>query len=90
MAAATRIALIKAARVITFDGVKSSRTISTIRTPVSYAICARSRYGAGIDAHPGNDMPNASATEFIDSAVPIVLQCPADGALAAAISMNSR
>src|SRR4029078_11132821 len=40
-------------------------------------------------AQPGSDMPNASASEFIVDAVPIVLQCPADGADEATNSMNS-
>ena len=34
-------------------------------------------------------MPNASASEFMVDAVPIVLQCPADGAEEATNSMNS-
>jgi hypothetical protein len=34
-------------------------------------------------------MPSASASEFIDSAVPIVLQCPADGADDATMFMNA-
>src|ERR1041385_794419 len=34
-------------------------------------------------------MPSASATAFIVEAVPMVLQCPADGAEAQANSMNS-
>ena len=40
-------------------------------------------------APPGSDIPKASAIEFIEDAVPIVLQCPMLGAEAAAISMNS-
>ena len=40
-------------------------------------------------AQPGRDMPKASAKEFMLSAVPIVLQCPAELAEAATISMNS-
>src|SRR5579864_1821438 len=40
-------------------------------------------------AHPGNDMPSASASAFMVEAVPMVLQWPADGADAAATSMNS-
>ena len=39
-------------------------------------------------AQPGSDMPSASASEFIDSAVPMVLQCPAEGAAAAASWMK--
>ena len=51
----------------------------TMRLPVSYAIQPRSRCGAGIAAQPGSDMPSASASEFIEVAVPMVLQCPTDG-----------
>ena len=38
---------------------------------------------------PGSDMPSASAIAFIVLAVPMVLQCPSDGAEAQAMSMNS-
>src|SRR6266567_4439652 len=41
-------------------------------------------------AHPGSDIPSASASAFIVEAVPMVLQWPTDGAEAAAISRNSR
>ena len=40
-------------------------------------------------AQPGRDMPTASAKEFIEVAVPMVLQWPTLGAEAATISMNS-
>ena len=60
----------------------------TIRRPVWYAIHPRSLCGPGMAAHPGSDMPSASASEFIDSAVPIVLQCPTDAADADTMSMN--
>src|SRR5690554_3380270 len=40
-------------------------------------------------AQPGSDMPSASAREFIDRAVPMVLQCPTEGADEATLSMNS-
>jgi hypothetical protein len=70
----TRIALRKAARVMMSEGLRSSRTISTMRRPVRHAISARSRWGAGIAAPPGNCMPSASASAFIVVAVPMVLQ----------------
>ena len=70
------------------EGRKSSRTISTARIPVRYAICPRSRYAAGIAAQPVNDSPKASAIAFIVEAVPIVLQCPIDGAEAIAACKN--
>src|SRR5262245_11552771 len=89
IAEATAIAFSNAALVMIALGVRSSWTISTIRRPVAYAICARSRYGAGIAAHPGSDIPTASARTFIDKAVPMVLQWPALGAAAATMSMNS-
>src|SRR5262252_1785042 len=72
-----------------FDGRRSSQTISTMRLPDSYALTARSLWGAGIAADPGSDIPSASASEFIVDAVPIVLQWPGDGADDAMISMNS-
>ena len=40
-------------------------------------------------AQPGNDRPSASATAFMVEAVPMVLQCPADGALLQARCRNS-
>ena len=89
IALTTRIAFRKLSRVRILDGRKSSYAISTMRRPVSYAICPRSRYGAGIAAQPVNDRPSASATAFIVDAVPIVLQCPADGALSVARLRNS-
>jgi hypothetical protein len=60
----------------------------TIRRPVSYAIQPRSFIGPGIAAQPGKLIPSASARLFIDSAVPIVLQCPTDDADAATMSRN--
>ena len=45
--------------------------------------------GAGIAALPGSAMPNASAMAFMVLAVPIVLQCPSDGAEAQTRRMNS-
>src|SRR3546814_18414806 len=72
----TRIAFRNAARVMMSDGRRLVRTISTIRLPVSHAHSCRSRYGAGIAAEPGNDIPSASASEFIVVAVPNQLQSP--------------
>jgi hypothetical protein len=40
-------------------------------------------------AHPGNDIPSASAKEFMVDAVPIVLQWPVLGADDATMSINS-
>ena len=40
-------------------------------------------------AQPGSDMPKLSASEFIEVAVPMVLQWPTDGAEEATIFMNS-
>src|ERR687886_2266465 len=39
-------------------------------------------------AQPGSDRPSTSATEFMVEAVPMVLQWPADGADASAVSKN--
>ena len=85
---ATTIAFSNASFVMMREGFRSSRTISTIRLPVAYAICPRSRYAAGMLAQPGSDMPSASARLFIDSAVPIVLQCPMEGDEAVVSSMK--
>src|SRR4029450_11579524 len=76
----TTITFSNASRVMIFDGRRSSHTMSTMRLPDSYACAARSLCGAGIAAPPGNDIPSASASEFIVDAVPVVLQGPADGA----------
>src|SRR3974390_365782 len=80
MAELAMIAFSNALRVRISEGLRSSWTISTARTPVSYAICPRSLYGAGIAAQFGSDMPRASASAFMVDAVPIVLQWPGDGA----------
>src|SRR5262249_62200172 len=40
-------------------------------------------------AQPGSDMPSASASAFMVEAVPMVLQWPVEGAVAAAMSRNS-
>ena len=85
----TTMAFSNASRVRIRDGRRSSCTISTTRRPVRWLICSRSRYGAGIDAHPGIDIPNASARQFMESAVPMVLQCPTLGEDAATDSINS-
>ncbi|MBS1163947.1 MAG: hypothetical protein H6R03_1843, partial [Burkholderiaceae bacterium] len=44
-------------------GLMSSHTMSTIRLPVSVAICAWRESAAGIDAAPGKVRPIASAAE---------------------------
>ena len=88
-AAAATTAFSNACLVIMSEGRRFSFTMPTMRLPVSNAIQPRSRYGAGIAAQPGSDMPNVSASEFIDVAVPIVLQCPTDGADDDTICMNS-
>ena len=40
-------------------------------------------------AQPGRLMPSASASAFMVEAVPMVLQCPIEGAEDATMSMNS-
>src|SRR5882672_6798339 len=85
----TTMAFSKAARVMMSDGFRSSRTISTIRLPVRYAIWPRSLCTAGMAAQPGSIMPSASASEFMVVAVPMVLQKPGDGAEEATISTYS-
>ena len=88
-AAAATTAFSNACFVMMSDGRRFSCTMPTMRLPVSYAIQPRSRYGAGIAAQPGSDMPSVSASEFIEVAVPMVLQCPTDGADDDTICMNS-
>src|SRR5450755_4232212 len=88
-AAAATTALSNACFVMMSDGRRFSLTMPTMRLPVSNAIQPRSRYGPGMAAQPGNDMPNASASEFIEVAVPIVLQWPTEGADEDTIFMNS-
>ena len=88
-AAAATTAFSNACFVMMSDGRRFSFTMSTMRLPVSNAIQPRSRYGAGMAAQPGSDIPSASANEFIEVAVPIVLQCPTEGAEDATICMNS-
>src|SRR5262249_53369747 len=78
-----------ALRVRMSEGLRSSCTMATIRSPVTWAICARSRYGAGIAPQPGSDMPSASASAFMVEAVPMVLQWPTDGADDVTRSINS-
>src|SRR5277367_7114880 len=88
-AAAATTAFSNACLVMMSDGRRFSFTMPTMRLPVSNAIHPRSRYGAGMAAQPGSDMPRASASEFIEVAVPIVLQWPTEGADDDTISMNS-
>src|ERR1700722_1812542 len=83
-----RIAFRNASRHRMSDGLRSAWTISTICRPVCHAHCCRSRYGAGIAAEPGKDIPNISVNEFMVVAVPIVLQKPVEGADEATISMK--
>ncbi|SAL75019.1 hypothetical protein AWB69_09269 [Caballeronia udeis] len=70
------------------EGRRFSATMPTMRLPVAYAIHPRARCGPGIAAQPGSDMPSASASEFMESAVPMVLQCPTEGAEEATMSMK--
>ena len=87
-AAAATTTFSNACWVMMSDGRRFSCTMATMRRPVSYAIHDRSRYGAGIAAQPGSDMPSASARLFMLVAVPMVLQWPGDGAELATMSMN--
>ena len=70
------------------EGLRSSRTISTMRRPLSSAIARRRESGAGIAAEPGSDMPSASATMAMVDAVPITVQCPALRTMQPSISCN--
>jgi hypothetical protein len=55
-------------------GLRSSHTISTMRRPVSDAICAWRESAAGIDEKPGSTKPSTSAALVMVDAVPIVMQ----------------
>ena len=70
------MALPKAARVWMRRGVRSSRTISTMRRPDSLAnrMCPAS--AAGMEEPPGSTMPAASAMAVMVEAVPMVMQVP--------------
>ncbi len=78
MAPTTRMAFSKASRVSTFDSTRSSRTMSTMRRPDSWASLLRRESAAGNDAFSGRVTPNASAKEAMVEAVPMVLQWPAE------------
>ena len=68
-------------------GLRSSHTISTMRLPVSVAICAWRESAAGIEAAPGSVRPSASAALVIVEAVPIVMQWPGERAMPSSISV---
>ncbi len=63
--------------------------ISTARRPVASAAWARRASTAGIDAVPGKHMPSASTSDVMVEAVPISLQCPAEGLAADSSSSKS-
>ena len=83
------IALSSASAVTICDGRSPSRASSTARAPDASATRTRAASTAGIDADPGSDIPSASTIEVIVDAVPISLQCPTLGMLAASSSSNS-
>src|SRR6266853_1001638 len=89
MAMPVRTALSKASRVRTFDGFRSSRTISMMRRPDISASAMRRESAAGIAALPGRVMPSVSAIEAMVDAVPITMQCPAERERQDSISQNS-
>ena len=77
IAMSVRMAFSNASRVRIRDGVRSSRTISTIRLPLASASWYRRESTAGMAAPPGIIMPRASAIDAMVEAVPITVQCPA-------------
>ena len=77
MAMSVRIAFSNASRVRMRDGVRSSRTISTMRRPLFSANWYRLESTAGIAAPPESIIPSDSAIEAIVEAVPMTVQCPA-------------
>ena len=88
-AMSTVIAFSSAWRVRILEGRRSSRTISTMRRPLSSAKAMRRESGAGMAADPGSDMPSASATMAIVDAVPMTVQWPALRTMQPSISCNS-
>lgn len=70
-------------------GLRSSHTISTMRRPVSDAICAWRESAAGMDEKPGSTKPSTSAALVIVDAVPIVMQCPGERAMPFSIPVQS-
>ena len=71
------------------DGLRSSQTISTMRSPVRWAISWRRESGAGIEAQPVSVSPIASARLVIVEAVPMVMQWPAERDMHDSMSQNS-
>ena len=71
------------------EGFRSSHTMSTMRLPVSVAICAWRESGAGIDAAPGSVRPSTSAALVIVLAVPMVMQWPGERAMPSSTSCQS-
>ena len=67
-------------------GFKSSHTISTIRRPAMLAMRGCAVTTAGIEEAAGMVMPRTSAMALMVEAVPIVMQVPAEGAMASSIS----
>src|SRR5688572_14858887 len=76
MAEATAIAFWNGCRVMMDDGRRSYGSMSTIRGPVLSAIWGRCRYGAGVAAQAGKDLPQAWAKALMDRALPLLLRCP--------------
>ena len=70
-------------------GLRSSQTISTMRRPVSDAICAWRESGAGIEENPGSTKPRTSAALVIVEAVPIVMQWPGERAMPFSMPFHS-
>ena len=89
MAAFARIAFSKASRVRIREMPISSRTISTMRRPVSWAKVLRRASTAGMAALPGKLMPSASTMLAMVEAVPMVMQWPFDRAMQLSASKNS-
>ncbi len=88
--ARTVVTALSMARASTMSRIlRSSHTMSTMRLPVSVAICAWRESGAGMEAAPGSVSPRASAALVIVEAVPIVMQWPGDRAMPLSTSCQS-
>ena len=82
-------ALSNEAAVSRSEGLRSSQTMSTMRLPVSMAICAWRESGAGIEAAPGRVRPSTSVALVMVLAVPMVMQWPGERAMPPSTSSQS-
>ena len=71
------------------DGRTSASTSSTMRCPARCAVWSRRASTAGQVAEYGSCIPSPSARQAIVDAVPIVMQCPGERAIAPSATAHS-